>query len=169
MMTAAYFQMLARYNRWANGLLYDMAAILPEEAYVQDRGAFFGSLHGTMNHILVADRIWLARFTGRPNPDVGLDDILYADLKSLREARVWEDAYIIDLMNRVGDDQLSGILEYKSMAGQAGQIPLAKAFGHFFNHQTHHRGHCHCMLSQAGLKPPQFDLLYFNDDEDGKP
>ncbi len=161
MITAAYAQLLARYNQWANTVLYDHVAAMPEDAYRLDRGAFFGSIHATLNHILVADRIWLKRFTGEGEHPDRLDAELFADLASLRAARDLEDDRIIAAMGRLQDQDLAGTLEYRNMAGEAQAKPLAFTIGHFFNHQTHHRGHCHCMASQAGYKPPQLDLLYY--------
>ncbi|MGF1456729.1 MAG: DinB family protein [Alphaproteobacteria bacterium] len=165
MITPDYARHLARYNRWANGLLYDAAATLGEAAYREDRGAFFGSVHNTLNHLVVADRIWLARFEGAPNPDVALTDVPYDDFSALRAARAAEDARILDVIDGFDAAALARPLAFRSLAGVQMTMPLALAIGHFFNHQTHHRGQCHCMLTQAGHRPPQWDLLYFPDQE----
>ncbi len=161
MITPDYARHLARYNRWANGLLYDAAAALCDADYRQDRSAFFGSLHNTLNHLVVTDRIWMARFEGAPNPDVALTDVPYSKFAALRQARDAEDARIIALVDALDAAALDGPLSYRTMAGEPKSMPLAIALGHFFNHQTHHRGQCHCMLTQAGHRPPQWDLLYF--------
>ena len=96
----AHFVSLAKYNKWANARLYDMASALPDEAYRRNVGAYFGSLHGTLNHLLTADRIWMRRLTGSGDLVSALNTILYDDLKSLRAARQVEDDRII---NAVGE------------------------------------------------------------------
>ena len=91
----AQFEMLAAYNAWANQRLYEAVAGLVDEDYRADRGAFFGSLHGTLNHLLLGDRIWLHRFTGEGEEPATLDAILYDDFTTLRDARSREDDRII--------------------------------------------------------------------------
>lgn len=160
-MTAAYFQRLARYNAWANARLYDGAASLEEAACRLDRGAFFGSLHNTLNHILVADRIWMHRFTGTGETYTQLDTVPCGDLSSLRAAREAEDARIERWVGGLTDDGIAATFTYANMAGEPQAWPQGLVLAHFFNHQTHHRGQAHAMLSQAGRKPPQLDLIYF--------
>lgn len=158
----AYFVTLANYNRWANEQIYDAAASLPAEAYFRDRAAFFGSIHGTLNHVLVGDRIWLHRLTGGRGPrPQRLDEILYDNLDELHAARQDEDARIIAVVSGFADAELPAPFRYANMAGTPQEKPLAVVLGHFFNHQTHHRGQVHDMLSQAGIEPPPLDLIYF--------
>src|ERR1700750_1507189 len=88
------FMMLALYNSWVNRRLYEAAAAVPDADYRADLGAFFGSLHGTLNHLLLGDRIWLRRFTGNGEVPADLDAILYGDFAALRAARVIEDLRI---------------------------------------------------------------------------
>ena len=157
----AHFKRLAGYNRWANERLYDCAAGLDPAALQLDRGAFFGSILNTLNHILVGDRIWMNRFTGTGSLPTRLDDVPYPDFAALRRAREAEDARIITYVDGLSETALAARLSYRNVAGEPQEFPLQPLITHFFNHQTHHRGQVHAMLSQAGLKPPQIDFLYY--------
>ena len=165
-----HFQMFAAYNRWANARVYDAAAALPEVAYNQDTGAFFESLSGTLNHVLVADRIWLKRFTGEGEAPAALDAVLHADLPSLRAAREAEDARILKWVGSLGDKALSGRFTYMTVTDmRTVSQRLAPALDHFFNHQTHHRGQAHAILTMLGQPSLQLDLIYFQRTEEGRP
>jgi len=156
------FQMLAAYNDWVNWRLYDAAAALSEADYRADRGAFFGSLHGTLNHLLLGDRIWLQRFTGEGAALDELDAILYDDFAELRAARHAEDSRIIAYVEGLGDADLVGVVRYRSTRNPAEiEQYLAPLLLHFFNHQTHHRGQAHCLLTELTGEAPSFDLLVF--------
>src|SRR3954452_14701948 len=102
------FPMLAAYNAWANRRLYDAAAALPDAAYRADRGAFFKSVHGTLNHLLVTDRIWMQRFTGTGTAPDRLDAILFETFGELRAAREAEDRRIVDYVDGLDDARLAG-------------------------------------------------------------
>lgn len=157
-----YFRMFARYNQWANQRLYAASATLPEAEYLKPRAAFFGSLHATLNHILVGDRVWMGRITGRPTADIrALNQILYAELAGLRVARAAEDAQIVNMTEAMDEPTLNSTLRYKNMTGESQQTPMRFVLAHVFNHQTHHRGQAHALLSQAGAKPPPLDLIYY--------
>lgn len=157
-----HFRQFAQYNRWANRRLYKAAAELPEADYLKPRQSFFKSLHGTLNHILVADRIWLARFTGHPNHGIkSLDQILYADLIGLTVAREAEDAQLVAFTDGLNDADLRQMVTYTNMAGQSHTRRLDHLLPHIFNHQTHHRGQAHDQLSQTNVAPPPLDLLYY--------
>ena len=160
-MSAEYFQRLARYNRWANRRLYDAVATLDDKEWRRNRGAFFGSLRGTLNHILVGDRAWLSRILGTESDIQRLDQILHDDFASLRTAREAEDARIVDLADSLTDEKLESILHYKNMAGAPHQTRLDMVLAHLFNHQTHHRGQAHALLSMAGAEAPELDLIFF--------
>lgn len=160
-MSPDYFQRLARYNRWANARLYETSAALDEQSLKKNRGAFFGSLHGTLNHILVADRIWLSRITGGPTDIRKLNQILFEDFSALQNARIVEDANIVDLTDALTGENLYSILHYRTMAGEPQQTRLDMVYAHLFNHQTHHRGQAHTLLSLAGVEPPELDLIFF--------
>ena len=160
-MTPEYFRTLAQYNAWANGRLYDAVAGLPGDDYRTDRKVFFGSIHRTLNHILVGDEVWLGRIEGIASTVESLDQILYDDFDGLRAARTSEDARIERLAGGLTAEALAVPLVYETMAGEPVETPLPWVLSHFFNHQTHHRGQVHGMLSQAAVAPPPLDLIYF--------
>jgi uncharacterized damage-inducible protein DinB len=160
-MNASYFRRLARYNAWANKRLYAACAALSEPDYRAKRPSFFGSIHATLNHILVGDRVWLARFIGAVSCIERLDEILYDDLASLRAARDAEDARILTYTGNLNDAAIDQTLRYRNMAGEPQETPLGWTLAHFFNHQTHHRGQVHGLLSATTVSPPPLDLIYF--------
>ena len=154
--------MLAGYNAWANERLYDAAALLPDAEYRADRGAFFKSLHGTLNHLLVADRIWMKRFTGAGDAPTRLDAVLFEPLAELRQARRAEDARISAYVGGLTEDALSGTIRYRTITHPADiEQPLLPALLHVFNHQTHHRGQAHAILTGLGHEAPSLDLILF--------
>ncbi len=154
----AHFQMLARYNRLANARLYEACAKLSEAELKRPRPAFFTSIHGTLNHILLGDRIWLARFEGGAAPSTGLDAILYEDLAGLRAARVAEDARIEAFAAGLAPEFLGGSIDYVNNEGRRFDDPVDLLLTHLFNHQTHHRGQVTDLLMQTDTKPPVLDL-----------
>jgi len=156
-----HFLTFARYNHWANGRIYDAAAGLSDAEYRRDRRGFFRSIHGTLNHILVGDRLWLNRLTGEGENPGSLDAILFDDLAGLRAAREAEDQRLLRTVDGYGEADLSGTLSYTNIAGGSYTQPLTLVLGHVFNHQTHHRGQVHDMVSQTGTTPPELDLIYF--------
>jgi uncharacterized damage-inducible protein DinB len=156
------FNMFVAYNGWANHRLYAAAAELPDEAYRADRGAFFKSVHGTLNHLLVADRIWMKRFTGQGDAPDRLDAILFDDFSDLAEAREAEDARLSAYVSGLDDNALAGRFRYRRTTGsEEFEQPLGPALLHVFNHQTHHRGQVHAILTGLGRKAPALDLLMF--------
>ncbi|HUN48499.1 MAG TPA: DinB family protein [Stellaceae bacterium] len=161
-MLKAHFLSLAKYNAWANRRLYDAATALSNADYQRDRGAFFKSMHGTLNHLLVADRIWMRRFTGKGEAPDRLDAILFEELATLREAREAEDRRIIAYVEGLDEARLAGTIRYRRVSTpEEFEQPLAPALAHFFNHQTHHRGQAHGILTGLTGKAPELDLLYF--------
>lgn len=163
MATRAYFTQLADYNAWANARVYDAAAALHDSDYRKDMGAFFGSLHRTLNHILVGDLIWLQRIEGAGDAPTTLDLVLFEDFSDLRNAREIEDARIKRVISTFSDADLAGVFGYTNHRTgiHYADEPLAPTLAHFFNHQTHHRGQAHTLLSQLGQEPPVLDLLFF--------
>lgn len=157
----AHFQRFARYNLWANGRLYGAAAALPEACLWRDQGAFFGSLMGTLNHLLVGDQLWLARLTGAPAPALRLDTVLYRDLEPLRAARGETDLHLRQTMDDWPGSRFGETLSYASTNGQRWEQPVAEVLTHIFNHQTHHRGQAHVLVGQLGGTPPELDFIYF--------
>ncbi len=158
----AHWRMMAHYNAWANRRLYDACAGLSESDRKAGLGAFFGSLHGTLNHLLVADRIWMARFTGEPAPGHALDATLHEALPALRAAREDEDARISAFVAGLDAAALAAPVTYVTTStGLAVTQPLGAALAHVFNHQTHHRGQCHAMLTRLAVDAPPLDLVYY--------
>jgi uncharacterized damage-inducible protein DinB len=153
-----HFHMLARYNRLANERLYGACAELDEAVLKRPRAAFFTSIHGTLNHILLGDRIWLARFEGEPVPSIGLDAILYEEFSELRAARVTEDTRIEAFAAGLAPGFLGGSIRYVNNAGVASDDPVDLLVAHLFNHQTHHRGQITDLLMQTDTKPPVLDM-----------
>ncbi len=148
-----------------NDKLYALAATLSDEARKRDRGAFFKSIHGTFNHLLVADRVWLARFTGVSNPSGfmgpgihSLDQELYADFDELRRERARTDDELTAWVSELTSERLAAPLVY--MRGtQKQEFPLWWSVAHLFNHQTHHRGQATTLLTQQGHDPGVTDLI----------
>jgi uncharacterized damage-inducible protein DinB len=162
MIDLGYVRRMARYNRWQNENLYGVADALPDAERRRDRGAFFGSIHGTLNHLLWADRIWMSRFAGTPRPAGGIPEsvALYGDWDELKRERAAFDAVIVDWTDRLDDTALAGDMTWYSGAVKAEVTkPKWLLVTHMFNHQTHHRGQVHCMLTQAGGKPGDTDLF----------
>lgn len=158
----AHFEMLAAYNAWANRRLYAAVAGLSEKDYRADLGAFFRSVHGTLNHLVVADRIWLARFRSEPSPGHHLDQIVHDDRNELAEARRALDAEIIGFVAGLTEDRLAAEFTYRRVTSDERITqPLAPALAHFFNHQTHHRGQVHALLTRLTGEAPPLDLIYF--------
>jgi len=155
--------MFARYNRWANQQLYQAAGKLTAEALAQDRGAFFKSVLGTLNHLLVVDRMWMGRLNGVSPRVLRLDEILYADLGELREARQQEDQRIILQVFGMEEEQLAASVSYQTSSGAPQTQPLHQVLSHLFNHQTHHRGQAHDLICQllGASKAPMLDLLIY--------
>ena len=160
----ARYLMFAGYNAWCNTRLYDAAAKVSDADYRADRGAFFKSLHGTLNHLLVGDLIWMKRFTGVGELPPSLDAILYDDFKALRAARQSQDTLITRYVAGLSEDDLNRPIRYRTFVNPASiEQSLAPALDHFFNHQTHHRGQAHALLSSiiGNDKTPSFDLIIY--------
>lgn len=162
---------MATYNQWMNQKLYDAAAKFSTEQLKANKKAFFGSIIGTLNHILVADIIWLKRFSTHPanhsaleplrsmEKPKALDQILYAQLEELFEYRKEMDNSIIRWSNELTEEELSYPLQYANMKGQVSTREFSSLILHFFNHQTHHRGQVTTLLSQEGVDVGITDLL----------
>lgn len=158
----AHFATFARYNAWANARLYDAAAAVPDEAYRRDEGAFFGSLEGTLNHLLVTDILWMARFRSWPQPTLKLDGMMHDTLADLRAAREAQDQDILQWVDGLTDDDLASEITYTTITGPMTMTQaLAPAMSHFFNHQTHHRGQAHMILTRIAGDAPPLDLLMY--------
>jgi uncharacterized damage-inducible protein DinB len=166
MITPAYARTMALYNRWQNENLYGTADRLTDAARKQERGAFFGSIHGTLNHLLFGDQIWMSRFAGTPRPKAaGIPDSvsMYESWDDLKRERRAFDEVIIGWADKLDPAWLEGDLTWFSGAANR-EVSMNKnlLIAHMFNHQTHHRGQVHCMLTQCGLKPGATDLPFHN-------
>jgi len=159
-MADRYYSTFARYNAWANARLYGACAKLSEADYLKPRASFFGSVHATLNHLMVADRIWLGRIESRPEK-LALNQILYGDFTALQVARVAEDDRLIRVVDNIDPARLDQPLDYLNTRGERFRTPLRIVLGHLFNHQTHHRGQAHGLLSQTPVPPPELDLISF--------
>ena len=157
MIDGAYVERMARYNRWQNENLYSAADRLSEIERCRERGAFW------LNHLLWGDRMWMSRLTGSPRPSVGIADSgsLYADWTALKAERIRFDQTIIDWADAIAPSWLAAEMTYYSLPVQRDVTQLHWVLvTHLFNHQTHHRGQVHCMLTQAGERPSDTDLPF---------
>jgi len=153
-----HFRMLARYNRIANERLYEKCAQLSDAEYRKQRQGSFGSIHGLLNHILRGDRIWMSRFEGGGHTTPALNTVLFDDFCALRAARAEQDAHIESFFAGLSEDFAGVSYRYVNSEGKDYVETAPVAFSHFFNHQTHHRGQVHVMLSQTNVTPPSLDL-----------
>jgi uncharacterized damage-inducible protein DinB len=158
----AHFQRMAAYNQWTNGKLYEAAARLSPAALAAPRAGFFPSIARTLNHILVGDTVWMGRLDGSGHAGItGLNQVLFTEFAPLQAARAKLDARIVAFVDALPPERLGETLAYVNMAGEANRTPLDQVLAHVFNHQTHHRGQAHAMLSSTEVAPPPLDLIYY--------
>ncbi|MFE8070011.1 DinB family protein [Marinobacteraceae bacterium S3BR75-40.1] len=172
-----HFELMAAYNQWMNEKVYEAAGRFDPSVLAEDRGAFFRSILGTLNHIVVGDTVWLKRFATHPASagalrDVtdlpaptGLDQILFENFSELYSHRKWLDKQIIQWISNLSDHDLDFILSYQNTKSVPAKKRLSALVLHFFNHQTHHRGQVTTLLSQAGEDVGVTDLLALIPDE----
>lgn len=163
--------LMAAYNAWMNTKLYAAAGRLSDDELRVDSGAFFGSIMGTLNHIVVGDTVWLKRFATHPGKHLPLEPIrqlpapaslgqlLFTDMASLSEHRHWLDTAITAWAQSLTEADLDHVLHYADMKGVAAEKSFFSLVMHFFNHQTHHRGQIATLLSQRGIDIGVTDLL----------
>ncbi len=155
------FLVKALYNRWANDrLAADMAKLSPEQL-TATCAVNFGSILAIANHLVLADRLWLHRFTGQGEPVASVDAVPYATLAGLAAARHVEEDRAIAFVQKLDPQRLGSVLAYRTTDGTPMALPLALCIDHFFNHQTHHRGQIHGLLGSHGIKAVDIDLLGF--------
>ena len=160
MNSKSHLELLCRYNRWMNEKLYEVCATMPDELRKADKGAFFKSVHGTLNHILLADRIWLGRFLAQPFPARSLDQELYSDFDELRRERAITDAQIEAWVAGLTEETLAMPFSFTTMVNpQQRTYPLWILALHLFNHATHHRGQLTTLMEQNGYDSGVTDLL----------
>lgn len=167
------FRAFAKYNAKFNRRLFDLAAGLTEEQRTHDMGAFFGSIDGTLRHILGADRIWLGRFaaSGLDFPTLEEANLVYelqhraasiaGDFETLQAQRIATDQVILSWVEELTDEMLEGPFRYATLAGSKRQHALWIAVAHLFNHQTHHRGQATTLFKQLGIDVGVTDFLIF--------
>lgn len=164
MITPEYAQLFARYNRWQNKSLYGAASTLSDDERKLKRGAFFGSIHATLNHLLWADQIWMSRLAGTPKPEASsISESLaqFEDWDALKHERVTFDQVMSDWTAALTPEVLAGDLAwYSGATGRELTKPRWVCLVHLFNHQTHHRGQVHCLLTQLGCKPEATDIPF---------
>jgi uncharacterized damage-inducible protein DinB len=170
------YRFLAKYNCWMNQRLYEACDALTDEVRKQERGAFFGSLHRTLNHLVVADQIWLRRFAqcGLDHdimftslddavldlpPGSQLGTVLFDDWQALRAKREQLDAAIDAWVADMPVDYPQFVMAYSNTKGVERRHPVWQAMTHFFNHQTHHRGQATTLLMQTGVDVGVTDLI----------
>ena len=166
MMTPELCAAMARYNAWQNANLYGAAEGLSDAERRRDRGAFFGSIHATLSHLLWGDSVWMSRFDGWDKPDVAIRDsaAFEPDWERLRARRTEADARIADWAGRVDPAWLgSDATWYSGALGREVTKNAGLCVAHFFSHQTHHRGQVHAMLTAAGVRPGDTDLFAMPD------
>ena len=161
MTTITNFQLLANFNTWANMKILFSCKKLDDTEYKKDRKAFFSSIHGTLNHLLVVDRAYISRIEGKNHDLKSLDQILYENLFQLEEARIKEDKRLVDLVNNLSKKSIHREITYQGFDTGKQTYTINLILITLFNHQTHHRGQIHNMLSQADIKPPQIDIPDF--------
>lgn len=166
-----HIQLMANYNQWMNRKVYETASVLPEDALKADKKAFFGSIFGTLNHLMIGDTIWLKRLSAHPASHPTLNDFrtmtlpaslgepLHDTFAALRVAREALDVLIIAWCAELTEADLAHSLHYTTMNGQSAEKHFGSLVLHLFNHQTHHRGQVTTLLSQAGLDVGVTDLL----------
>ena len=161
MIDVEYCRLLARYNRWMNERMYAALAALPDDERKRDRGAFFGSIHRTLDHVLWGDRMWLGRFNGNAHavPAYGAD--AHPDFAELARERDAADRDILGWAGTLTQAWLDGTLEYRASSdGKLRRVPAWIAATHLFQHATHHRGQVTTLMKQAGVDPGVTDLPY---------
>jgi uncharacterized damage-inducible protein DinB len=152
------FRIFARYNRVANERLYEQVGKLDLAEYRRERRGSLGSIHGLLNHMLVSDRIWMSRFAGGGKTTPPLNTILFETFAEINSARAEEDAGIVAFFEKAADEFLTRPLAYTNSRGKECVDKAGAAVLHSFNHQTHHRGQVHVMLSQTEVSPPSLDM-----------
>ena len=169
---AEVFQLMASYNQWMNKKIYDLATVLSEEELKENRGAFFQSIHGTLNHIMVGDIIWLQRFAKHSGFEKmlapvekrqvpkELNALLYGSIDTLHNERQTLDKLVLDWAAKLTDEKLNETMHYEDRKGNVFSLDLWVCVLHFFNHQTHHRGQLTTLLAQMNLDIGVTDLHY---------
>jgi uncharacterized damage-inducible protein DinB len=160
-MSQAYFAVLARHSAWANRRLYGVCETLSAAEYLRERPSSHGSLHATLNYVLVTDRAWIARLEGRTPPPFEANQILYADLLALKIARLAEDEHLRNLVDGLSKAAMASSIHYMDRRGNRFVATTRLVLAHLFDFQSRCRGETLVLLAQAGIRAPSLDLLVF--------
>lgn len=155
--------LLAKFNRWANTRLHAAAASLPPEEVAEDRGAFFGSILGTLNHIYLVDLLYRDRIEGRRSPFKGLNDILHDNMTDLAPAQAEIDAYFLTYAEGLSDEDLAGEIVFTTLLDEPEEwrLPRMVYLTNLAQHQVHHRGQAYALLNQAGVDVPSIGFIEY--------
>ncbi len=157
----AYFGTLARYNVWSTRRLFESVDALSDADYRRDAGLFFKSVHGTCNHLLLAEhRVWFPRFDAGVSNSVALDAEVESDRVALRDRLIDAAGRWAPLIESFDDTRFAGTLDYTTTKGIAQSLPFAPTLGHVFNHATHHRGQITAAITAMGYPCPEIDLVW---------
>ncbi|MEM6753528.1 MAG: DinB family protein [Cyanobacteria bacterium P01_C01_bin.38] len=156
-----YFSTLTQYHSWAFQRLYEYLESVSEADYRRECGLFFKSIHGTLNHSLLADKIWYGRCVNQPFTVSGLNEELCSDRKELETEIKNQSAKWNDFVMQIDEDKLENLIEYRTTQGSEKSLQLAYILSHTVNHGTHHRGQVSAGLTQLGYSAPEIDLPYF--------
>ncbi|EJN06234.1 DinB family protein [Phyllobacterium sp. YR531] len=160
-----HFLRLAHYNQWANRQIYNAAGLLDKDDYFADRRAYFKSMHGTLNHLLAVDKLWFGRFTGDLYALPSYDVILHDNFHELQAVRAAFDDHIIAVVEAINEADIVAPFRWIMINGEPYTSTLDRCLTQIFNHQTHHRGQAHTLLSQLTGDAPALDFFFcMNDD-----
>ena len=160
---ASYFLSLARNNNWSNHRLYKACTYLPEDEYFKERPSFFGSIHNTLNHILIVDLVYLGRLTQTELVPVDCEE-LHGDFEPLRRAQYETDHKLLEFCKALDSPTLASVVSFKRVNNQRYTETVARVLSHLFMHQIHHRGQVHDMLAATSVAPPQLDEFFLDGD-----
>lgn len=159
MYDGSYYQLMAEYNLWMNQKIYAICADISDAKRKEDCGAFFKSIHGTLNHLLYGDKAWMGRFTNQPFTITAIAQELYSNFDTLRAERENTDRNILEWSKHLAPEWLSQEFEYTSnVDGKHRVLPAWILVTHMFNHQTHHRGQVTTLIKQQGYDPGVIDV-----------
>lgn len=159
MYDGSYYQLMAEYNLWMNQKIYAICAYIPDQKRKQDLGAFFKSIHGTLNHLLYGDKAWMGRFTNQPFITTAIAQELYSDFDALKIERENIDREILEWSKHLAPEWLSQEFAYTSnVDGSTRRLPSWILVTHMFNHQTHHRGQVTTLIKQQGYDLGSTDI-----------
>jgi uncharacterized damage-inducible protein DinB len=152
---------MARYHGWATELLLDALDAVNDADYRQPVGLFFGSIHATLNHLLLVDRVWYGRLVGRPAPYASLREPIVHGRAETRAALAEQCARWVDHVSSLPEERYGEGTRFRTLAGREMELPLGPLVFHVFNHGTHHRGQITAAMSRLGVATPEIDLAYF--------